>query len=91
MREIPISLGHPLGGQPKGGSPSKIVVRNMISRCQSESVTDAQRELLLDQFQVVPAIYNRSSNLYRTVEATPGKVYLNFKLSKVDPLVKAPK
>jgi len=87
-----VSLGPVLSEVAIGqDNQSRTVALNMLARCQKNSQSNELLDEAIDQFQTVPAIYNRESNLYRMIEPTPGKVYLNFKLHSVDPLIKASK
>ena len=64
------------------------LVHRMIADTQSGPVSRAQLIEQIDRDQVVPALYNRESNLKYEIVASPGILRTKFELSSVDPLLK---
>ena len=68
--------------------PNLILFNQMLAAAESSPVPPAELRELVDRHQIVPALYNRQSNLTYEVVASPGIVRTKFDLSTVDPLLR---
>ena len=68
--------------------PSLDLFNKMLAEAESSPVSAAELMERIDRHQVVPALYNRQSNLSYEVVASPGIVRTKFDLSSIDPLLR---
>ena len=71
----------------KEDRPNMGILRRVLADAQSGPVPRSELLEQIDRNQVVPALYNRQSNLKYEVVASPGILRTKFDLSKVDPLL----
>ena len=64
------------------------MVHSMIANAHAGLFTRAERVEQIDRNQVVPAFYNRESELLYEIVASPGILRTKFELSSIDPLLK---
>ena len=67
--------------------PNLTLFNQLLAEEESSPVPAAKLKELSDRNQIVPALYNRQSNLNYEVVASPGIVRTRFDLSSVDPLL----
>lgn len=67
---------------------SQAMAHRMLAGSDTGLASRAELIEAMDRNQVVPALYNRESNLKYEVIASPGTVRAKFELSSVDPLLK---
>ena len=65
-----------------------MLFNRMLAEAESSPVSPAKLREQIDRDQVVPALYNRQSELSYEVVASPGIVRTKFDLSSVDPLLR---
>lgn len=72
---------------PNGLHPMSRMSNQKLNPSPTPEEALASLHSLLDQDQVVPSIYNRESDFYYELEASPAIVRCEFKLTSVDPLL----